>query len=166
MRELWDYVGRVENFWTTLTEIEQGSVARLAELTATHKWEVLFLTQRPPTAGATSQVQSQRWLKKHGFDMPSVFVMKGSRGKVAAALNLHAVLDDRAENCLDVATESKARPLLIWRHDPANIPPGARRLGIEPLLSFGNALDELLQMTTASRRKPGAMDRLRNAIGI
>lgn len=166
MRELWNYVGRIENFWTTLQEIEPGSVAKLAELAAANKWEVLFLTQRPATAGATSQVQSQRWLKKHGFEMPSVFVMKGSRGKVAAALDLHAVIDDRAENCLDVATESKARPLLIWRHDPGNIPPGARRLGIEPLLSFTDALEQLGQMTAASRKKPSAMGRFRDAIGI
>ncbi|MGE0446997.1 MAG: hypothetical protein AB7P99_17350, partial [Vicinamibacterales bacterium] len=101
-----------------------------------------------------------------GFEMPSVFVMKGSRGKVAAALDLHAVIDDRAENCLDVATESKARPLLIWRHDPANIPPGARRLGIEPLLSFADAIEQLHQMGSASRRKHGTMERLRNTIGI
>lgn len=166
MRELWDYVGRIENFWTTLAEVEEGSVARLAELAAAHRWEVLFLTQRPATAGATSQVQSQRWLKKRGFEMPSVFVMKGSRGKVAAALDLHAVIDDRAENCLDVATESKARPLLVWRHNPEHVPPGARRLGIEPMLSFNDALEQLHLMTVATRKKPGTIDRLRNAIGI
>lgn len=166
MRELWDYVGRIENFWTTLAEIEAGSVARLAQMTAANRWEVLFLTQRPPTAGSTSQVQSQRWLRKHGFDMPSVFVMKGSRGKVAAALGLHAVLDDRAENCLDVATESKARPLLVWRHSPETVPPGARRLGIEPMFSFNEALDQLQQLSASSAKKPGALGRLRDAMGI
>jgi hypothetical protein len=36
-------------------------------------------------------------------------------GKVAAGLGLHAVIDDRAENCMDVIAESQAKPILIWR---------------------------------------------------
>ena len=43
--------------------------------------------------------------------MPSVFVMNGSRGKLAAALHLDAVIDDRSENCLDVVVDSKAPKL-------------------------------------------------------
>jgi len=166
MKELWSYVSRIENFWTMLTEIEEGSVARFAELAKAHKWEVLFLTQRPATAGDTAQRQTQRWLSTHGFELPSVMVMQGSRGKVAAAMNLHVVLDDRAENCLDVATESKARPMLIWRGTPDTVPPGAKRLGIEPLFSIADALGQLEHMTSTRAKTPGLVDRVRNAIGL
>jgi hypothetical protein len=166
MRELWTYVSRIENFWQSLNEVEVGSTARFAQLATRHRWEVLFLTQRPETAGDTAQVQSQRWLRKHGFDMPSVFVINGSRGKVAAALNLHAVLDDRADNCLDVATESKARPMLVWRGTPDSVPPGARALGIAPFFTFSDALDQLDHMTLRAMKPRGLLLRAQKALGI
>jgi hypothetical protein len=81
-------------------------------------------------------------------------------------LSLHAVLDDRAENCLDVATESQARPFLIWRGTPESVPPGARRLGIEPLFSLADALEQLQEMTAAATKPPKLLSRVRNAIGI
>ncbi len=37
-------------------------------------------------SGATPQVQTQRWLESKGFRLPSVFVVQGSRGRIAAAL--------------------------------------------------------------------------------
>ena len=36
------------------------------------RWEVIFLTTRPSTAGELVQLQSQRWLAAHGFQYPSV----------------------------------------------------------------------------------------------
>src|SRR5688572_18429213 len=41
-RSLWAHVGRVENFWCSLEEIEPGSVARLNRLVVEHGWEVIF----------------------------------------------------------------------------------------------------------------------------
>ena len=58
MKELWAYVSRVENFWTTLAEIEPGVIQRFAQLATDNKWEVLFLTQRPASAGETAQRQT------------------------------------------------------------------------------------------------------------
>src|SRR5262245_6491947 len=73
-RQLWAHVRNVENFWSTLEEIEPGLLARFSVAARKYGWEVIFLTQRPASAGETSQVQSQRWLEAHGFDLPSVFV--------------------------------------------------------------------------------------------
>ena len=56
--------------------------------------EFVFITQRPGTAGATVQRQTQRWLVHHGFDMPSVLVIAGSRGAAANALRLTHLIDD------------------------------------------------------------------------
>jgi hypothetical protein len=165
LRQLWDRVLKRENFWQTLAEIEPGSVARLAALAAKHQWEVIFLTQRPPCAGHTAQRQSQRWLHDHGFEFPSVYVMNGSRGRVADALALDVVIDDRPENCLDVVTESKARALLVWRDVPASVPPAAARLGIEPVFSMSEALD-VLEQAGGTDKPDGLVGRLRAAIGL
>ena len=166
LRKLWEHVGEVEDFWLSLPEIEPGGVARLAVLAALHRWEVLFHTQRPATAGETAQIQTQRWLEAHGFELPSVYVMEGSRGKLADALGLDAVIDDRAENCVDVVTDSKARAFLVWRDDPASVPTGAASLGIETVFSTADALDRLEQLTLARQKPDGVVGRVRAAIGL
>ena len=165
LRELWQHVATIENFWTTLTEIEPGSVARIAALRSAHNLEVIFLTQRPDTAGETTQLQTQRWLESHGFELPAVFVLRGSRGKAAGALHIDVVLDDRPENCLQVLTESKARPILVWGDPPDTVPPGAKRLGIETVFSIGEALRRVEGLITETP-KTTFVKRLRNAIGI
>ena len=73
-RRLWRHIETVENFWEGLTEIEPGVVKKLASLAAERRWEIIFLTKRPESAGATAQVQTQRWLLSKGFELPSVFV--------------------------------------------------------------------------------------------
>ena len=165
LRELWEHVATIENFWTTLSEIEPGSVARLAALRAAHNLEVIFLTQRPDTAGETTQLQTQRWLESHGFELPAVFVLRGSRGKAAGALHIDVVLDDRPENCLEVLTESKARPILVWGDPPDTVPPGTKRLGIETVFSIGEALRRVESLITETP-KTTFVKRLRNVIGI
>jgi hypothetical protein len=163
-RRLWQAVLETENFWETLNETEPGIIARLAALAFERRWEVIFITQRPSSAGDICQRQSQRWLARHGFALPSVFVIRGSRGKVASALHLDVVVDDRPDNCLDVVLESKARAFLVWRGDTsAPAPANARRLKIEVVGSVGQCLDVL-----ASEREdkaPGLFDRLKRLIG-
>jgi hypothetical protein len=165
LRQLWERVFTIDNFWTTLKEIEPGSVARIAGLRSAHRLEVMFLTQRPDTAGEPAQLQTQRWLAAHGFELPSVFVLRGSRGKAAAALQIDVVLDDRPENCLEVVTESKARPILVWRDPIETVPPGAARLGIETVFSIGDALQRIEDLIGGTP-KATFLARLRNVIGI
>src|SRR5690242_8027211 len=54
-RKLWKHVARIDGFWEALEEIEPGAVARLAALATERRWNVIFLTQRPETAGETAQ---------------------------------------------------------------------------------------------------------------
>jgi hypothetical protein len=165
VRRLWEHVASLENFWASLGEVEPGAVAQLATAARTYRWEVIFLTQRPPSAGETTQVQSQRWLQAHGFEIPSVMVMRGSRGKVAAAFALDALIDDRPENCLDVLSDSKAKPILMWRHGAARIPPAIAGLPIEPVSSMSEALACLDVMTTERGRGRSLVGRLRKTFG-
>lgn len=160
--DIWETVRNTENFWESLAETEPGIVARLAELAREQGWEVIFITQRPSSGGEKTQLQTQRWLVAHGFDLPSVYVIKGSRGKVAAALSLDVVVDDRPENCLDVKLESRARAMLVWRADFVDIPPNAQRLGIEPVAGIGACLDLL---AAPRPEKHGVLARIRHLIG-
>lgn len=163
-RRLWQAVLDTENFWESLSETEPGIIARIAATALERRWEVIFVTQRPQSAGDLCQLQSQRWLMRHGFPMPSVFVIRGSRGKVAAALDLDAVVDDRPDNCLDVVLESRARAFLVWRGDPsAPAPANAARLNIGVVGSVGDCLAIL---TKEEADKPaGLLGRLKRLIG-
>jgi hypothetical protein len=165
-RKLWAHVGTIENFWLTLSELEPGVVGRLAALAAERRWELIFLTKRPDTLGATAQVQSQRWLESKGFPLPSVYVVQGSRGRIAAALALDIVVDDRPENCLDVVVDSSARAILVWREDEERLPAAARRLGIGVVKTVGECLDVLTQADTKSSGRAGVINRMKRLLGL
>ena len=162
--QLWDHVKKIENFWSTLPELEPGIIARIAKAALERRWEVIFLTTRPSTAGELVQMQSQRWLEAHGFQYPSVFVVQRSRGKIADALHLDAFVDDRPENCLDIAVESKAKVILVWHGNLTDVPAGAKRLGVQPVSTISEAM-VLLERLDDIRSKPGFMRSLKRALG-
>lgn len=161
---LWHHVEKVPNFWMTLKETEKGVVKRLAKVATERRWEVIFLTTRPTVAGKTTQVQSQEWLDAHGFHFPSVYVVQRSRGRIADALGLHAVVDDRPENCIDVATESKAHAILIHPASDHSPLPGAGRLGVRVVKSASDAI-ALLQKLQDTKVRTGVTRRLRKLFG-
>ncbi len=166
-RRLWRHVGSIDGFWENLLEIEPGVVRRLNTVATEQRWEVMFLTRRPESAGATAQVQTQRWLQAQGFTLPSVYVVQGSRGLIAAALGIDVVVDDRPENCLDVVVDSTARAILVWRADEKLLPPGAKRLGIGIVKTVGECLDILTQLDSPeAQQQPGVMSRVLRLLGI
>lgn len=161
---IWRELCAVENFWETLAEVESGALARVAAVAEERRWDILFITSRPSSAGGTTQRQSQRWLQKMGFPLPSVFVVHGSRGKVAQALGLDVVIDDRPDNCLDVALESTAAAILLWRGPQEAVPASARRLGIAVAPSVPAVLEALIE---AEKTAEGTLlDRVRRLFGL
>jgi len=167
-RRLWRHVETTENFWERLNELEDGAVSRVAAVAAESRWEVIFLTTRPTTAGATVQVQSQRWLNSKGFPLPSVYVVQGSRGKVAAALELDVVVDDRLDHCLDVVADSKARPVLFLNNESRNsgLRASAERLGIQTVETMVQCLELLAEIDAAASEDPGIVKRVMRKLGI
>ena len=165
-RQLWNEVKRIENFWESLDETEPGIIRRLADTALSRRWEVMFLTSRPRTAGDLVQAQSQRWLRKHGFEFPSLFVVSTSRGKIAASLELDVVVDDRPENCLDIAIDSKARAILIWRGEQGAVPASARKLGIGGVPTVAACLDLLVEADAQGAGQGSLVDRLRRLLGL
>jgi len=165
-RELWKVACARVNFWEELDEIEPGSLTRLFRLVQERRWEVIFLTSRPESKGDTAQAQSHRWLIAHGFTAPSVFVVHGSRGKIAAALALDVLVDDRPENCLDVAIDSTARAILVWRGDEGKVPGSARQLGIGSVGSIHECLDILEALDRPDTESLGMVERLKRLLGL
>lgn len=163
--QLWDHVKKIDNFWTTLPEIEPGIISRIAKAAAERRWEIIFLTTRPATSGELVQLQSQRWLEAHGMAFPSVFVVQRSRGKIADALGLDAFVDDRPENCLDLAVESKAKVILVWHGRMSDVPAGAKRLGVRAVATSSEAL-ALLEQLDDVRNQPSLMRSFKKAIGV
>jgi hypothetical protein len=164
--QLWEALAAVPNFWETLSEIEPGVIGRLAALARERRWEVIFLTSRPDTAGDSIQVQTQRWLQQRGFPLPSVFVVCRDRGKIAMALDLDVVVDDRPKSCLDVALESKARAILVWRGAPGAVPASARRLGIGVVPTMAECLDVLSEVQQEGPDDTRWIDRLKRLLGL
>jgi phosphoglycolate phosphatase-like HAD superfamily hydrolase len=166
LRRLWQHVQGLENFWGTLAEMEPGIIARLGAIAAVRRWELIFLTRRPESAGETAQVQTQRWLESKEFPLPSVFVGQGSRGKIASALALDVVVDDRVDNCLDVIADSKARAILVWRDGEDRLPASAQRLGIGVVRSVAECLNILTDVDTATSQRGGLVTRVMRALGL
>jgi hypothetical protein len=72
-----------------------------------------------------------------------VYVVQGSRGLIAAALDLDVVVDDRHENCYDVVVDSSARAMLVWRESGRQFSSAAERLGVDVVKTVGECLDLL-----------------------
>lgn len=161
---VWQAIQATPDFWTTLQPIDPAAVTRIHQMMLRHGWEVFFVTQRPRTEGETVQRQTQRWLVAHGFDLPSVLVLAGSRGAAAGALRLDYLVDDSAQNCLDVLADSRARPLLIVPDNDEATIMSARKLGIGTARSIGDCLD-ILEKATAARKQPGLLQRLASFVG-
>ena len=161
---LWQHVSSLENFWETLAPFEPEAILRLSDLAAELRWEVIFLTRRPETHGLRAQVQTQKWLEAQGFLRPSVFVVQRPRGLIATALDLDVVVDDRLENCMDIAVHSPARAILVLR-DNAPVPAAARRLRISVARSVDECL-HLLVKADAAGAQPGRLKRVMRRLGI
>ena len=112
------------------------------------------------------QRQTQRWLVEQGFDLPSVLVISGSRGAAAAAIRLDFHVDDSAQNCLDVVSESRARPAHDRCPEPdAVTEAGAKRLKIGVVRSIGEAIDAL-EERASGEQQPGLLNRLSEVVGV
>jgi phosphoglycolate phosphatase-like HAD superfamily hydrolase len=142
---VWRALKNTPDLWTLLKPIEPRAVKDLYAAMLAHKWEVFFITQRPGTAGATVQAQTQKWLMAHGFETPSVLTLTGSRGKAAHALDLDFLIDDLPKNCIDVISDSKCRPILVLRQEDVSAEIAAKRLNIGIVRSVAEAISLLVQ---------------------
>jgi len=161
---VWRAIQATPDFWTTLKPLEDGAVKRIHQMMLRHRWEVFFITQRPRTEGETVQRQTQRWLVEQGVDWPSVLVLGGSRGAAAGALRLNYHVDDSPQNCLDVLSDSRAKPILVVADGDETTVASARKLGIGTARSISACLD-ILEEASSMRAQPGLLARLASMVG-
>jgi 5' nucleotidase, deoxy (Pyrimidine), cytosolic type C protein (NT5C) len=161
---VWAAIRATPDFWVGLEPIEEGAVRRLHALMLDRRWEIFFITQRPPTCGDTVQRQTQRWLREQGFEMPSVLPVSSGRVAAVTALSLHHYVDDDAKNCVDCKSDGGARPILIVDDDDAVATSSARRLGITTAPGIGAALD-ILETVSVTSSRPRLLRQVVEAVG-
>lgn len=162
--QVWRALKKTPDFWTLLKPLEDGVVAALYSAMIQHNWEVFFVTQRPKSAGASVQRQTQDWLIAQGFPTPSVLTLTGSRGRAAHALDLDFLIDDLPKNCVDVISDSKCRPILVIREPDAKAEDAARRMNIGVVHSVSEAI-ALLQQPAPEPRET-AVGRILKVLGL
>jgi hypothetical protein len=143
IERVWAYIGRTVNWWMEVAPYEPAEIARLYSLSRAALWEVFFLTKRPPSAGDTVQFQTQWWLEQHGFYLPSVVTVPGSRGELANALRLDLVIDDQFVNCAEIIAASPTKAVLMLRQPDLAMQQHASDRGIGVVTTLADALPVL-----------------------
>jgi hypothetical protein len=160
MKRVWDHISRTAQWWLQLDAYEPEQIERLYRTSRDRRWEVYFMTTRPSSAGETTQFQTQWWLETHGFPLPSVLTVPGSRGDAANALKLDIAVDDRLTNCVDIIAASRAKALLLLRNDDHTVRDQALARGIGVVSTLASAIDAIEQFEEAKRTSSGRLSRL------
>jgi hypothetical protein len=160
VKRVWETVARTHNWWMTLKPYESDQIARLYSLSRDAGWEIFFLTNRPASAGDSVQFQTQSWIERHGFYMPSVLTIPGSRGEVANGLRLHLAVDDLLLNCIEVVSASTAKALLLQRRGDAAVESHALQRGIGVVPTLKDAIEIVQRLHALIPARKGRLMRL------
>jgi len=155
VRKGWEWIARAPNWWMTLQPYEADQIAALYETARAARWEVFFMTNRPPSAGDTPQFQTQWWIEQHGFYLPAVMTVPGSRGDIANGLRLDLVIDDQLLNCVEVVSSSTTKGVLMLRSEDRIARDHAtnRGIGVEGTMAEALAVLERLQDVLPRKRR-------------
>ena len=156
VERLWRAVAATTNWWLDIPPYEPDQIARLYDEARRSRWEVFFMTSRPPSAGDSVQLQTQVWLERHGYYLPSVLTTPaGSRGELARSLRLDLAIDDRMVNCLEIISASNSKALMVLRaptDSPVREAAEARGIGVVPSLAQAlDAVERLAELLTTRR---------------
>lgn len=113
-KRVWGRIAADENFWATLppTRFCKDTLQYAEELRRDGHY-VCFITTRP---GSGAQAATEYWLQElQGFVNPNVFVelTPQDKAKRVKELNLDIFIDDKPENCVEVAENSTAAVFLM-----------------------------------------------------
>jgi hypothetical protein len=162
VRRVWEWVAKRTNWWMELRAYEPDQIERLYAVTRAAGWEVFFLTNRPASAGDSVQFQTQWWIERHGFFLPAVLTVPGSRGDIANGLRLDLLVDDLSRNCVEVVSASPAKALLMLRERNQATEDHAVSRGIGVVHSLADAIGVLEQLHDVLPRRRGRLLRLRD----
>jgi hypothetical protein len=160
VRRVWDHIAKAPNWWMEVDAYEPEQIARLYGLTRAAGWEVFFMTKRPPSAGDSVQFQTQWWIERFGFYLPSVLTVPGSRGDVANALRLDLLVDDQLINCVEVVSASPTKAILMQRSHDSAARDHATSRGIGVVSTMADALGVIERLQDLIPQKRGRLLRL------
>ena len=160
VRRVWDYIAKAPNWWMEIDAYEPEQIARLYGLTRAAGWEVFFMTKRPPSAGDSVQFQTQWWIERFGFYLPSVLTVPGSRGDVANALRLDLIVDDQLINCVEVVSASTTKAILMQRSPDTAHRDHAMSRGVGVVSSLADAIGVIERLQDLVPQKRGRLLRL------
>jgi 5'(3')-deoxyribonucleotidase len=121
---VWSEIKRDDGFWSGLNAYPAAvQILRwLSKLVEYGQADVYFVTSRP---GTSAKAQTEMWLGARGVDSPTVLI-SSDKGGVAKALKLDFYVDDKTENCVDVATASpKTKTYMLaqpWNVEVPGVP--------------------------------------------
>ena len=162
IERLWRTVAGTSNWWLDVPPYEPDQLERLYTRMRHSRWEVFFMTSRPPSGGDSVQLQTQVWLERHGFLMPAVLTAPaGARGELARALRLDLALDDRLVNCLEIISASNSKAVLVLR-DPTEptAAESAEARGVGVVSTLSAALDAIERLDQLLSTRRGRLVRL------
>jgi uncharacterized protein len=80
--------------------------------------EVVFITHRWVRDSYDINQVTCEWLRRHGIDNPVVYFTQELKSQLVRQMNIELFVDDRHENCEDVATQTEA--VVLMPHRPYN----------------------------------------------
>jgi uncharacterized HAD superfamily protein len=112
---------------------------RLAPLLAPSEWEALeslsrkgrlvFITHRHPHDTYDIHQVTSDWLRKHGIAKPVIHFTQEYKSALVESLGVELFVDDRHENCLDVAEKTQAAVFMPHRlYNQSFIHPRVKRI--------------------------------------
>jgi hypothetical protein len=162
VEKLWKVVAATFNWWLDVPPYEPEQIVRLYDEARRRRWEVFFVTSRPPSAGDSVQLQTQVWLEKQGFYLPAVLTTPaGARGELARSLRLDLAIDDRMVNCVEIISASNSKAVLIARgDDEARLRQAAEARGVGVVTSLAQGLDAIERVDELMTTRKGRLVRL------
>ena len=162
IERLWRAIAGMANWWLDVPAYEPDQIDRLYSRVRQSRWEVFFVTSRPPSAGDSVQLQTQVWLERHGFFLPSVLTAPaGARGELARCLRLDIALDDRIVNCLEITSASNSKAVMVLRNTAeAHARESAEARGVGVVSTLSEALDAIERLDELLSTRRGRLVRL------
>lgn len=137
---LWETIKR-DDFWFRLYPLEEAASALATiDKQRMNGDQVYFITSRP---GKMAKLYTEWWLRNHGIGQPTVIIAY-EKGPLAKALDLDMFVDDKFENCRDVARDCPT--CTVYLVDRAynrdyTLPAGVTRVAsINEAMDLSNAL--------------------------
>ncbi|MFQ5682314.1 MAG: hypothetical protein ACE5HC_03485 [Candidatus Binatia bacterium] len=99
------------NFWQGLAPLLSPGEWHTLDLLSC-KGQLVFVTHRYERETYDINKVTRDWLKKYGISQPSVYFTQDPKARLVGDLGVNIFMDDRYENCEDVAEHTEAMVLM------------------------------------------------------